>query len=308
MTVTLNPAIDRVVEVSGLVPGAHQPSRTVSRMPAGKGVNVSRVLAAMGVASTAAGLLGADSVTDYAPLFADGRIRNAFLVIPGRTRENITLTDVVTGLDTHLRDAGLAVDDGDTEALTQRLADLVSPGSVVVFSGSLPPGMTPEALAGIIERVAGQGADIVLDTSGPALRAVRSDKLWLVKPNAIELAETAGRELPTRDDQLAAAGDLAGHIPLVLFSVGAEGAYLVTRRHTHYAPAPVVQARNTVGCGDVLLGVFLARWLEADEPGQALAAAVAAAAASAEHPVTAHFDPRRYERLRQAMGTIENAR
>lgn len=299
ITVTLNPAIDRVIEVAGLQPGGHQIARTVVRSPGGKGVNVSRTLEAFGLASTAMGFLGRDNRSQFAPLFESGLIADAMLTLPGWSRENITLTDTETGKDTHLRDAGLSVGVADVRELTEQLAATIESGDVVVFSGSLPPGVEHGDFAEMLQSAGDAGAKVAVDSSGQALEAVgKQKKLWLIKPNSLELSQLIGRDLPTLDYQLKTARGLSQKVEFILLSCGEDGAYLITREETFHAFVKLdCDVVNTVGCGDVLLGGFLAAMLNDQPAGQALAIAVAAATACAAHKTAAKFDLDLFEEL-----------
>jgi len=302
ITVTLNPAIDRVIEVSGLQLGGHEQVRTTGSSPGGKGVNVSRTLAAMGLASTAMGLLGQDNRELFETIFDDGLICDAFLNLPGLTRENITLRDIQTGLDTHLRDTGLAVRRADVREFVEQLGATVEPGDVVVFSGSLPGGVTCDDFAEMLKTADQTGARVAVDSSGPALQTAGKAKLknfWLIKPNLAELSELVGRELATIDEQLSAARGLAQKVEFVLLSAGADGAYLVTRENVSHASVQLgcETVKNTVGCGDVLLGTFLGAVWEGNPPEAALGQAVAAAGACAANETAAKFDQATFEKL-----------
>src|SRR5512135_1158324 len=93
IVVSLNPAVDRVIEVPGFTLGAHQTGREIRRLAAGKGMNVAHVLSRLGVPSVATGFLGEQNRAIFADaLKADG-VADEFLTLPGRTRENITITD-----------------------------------------------------------------------------------------------------------------------------------------------------------------------------------------------------------------------
>ncbi|MBS3821089.1 MAG: 1-phosphofructokinase, partial [Phycisphaerae bacterium] len=121
VTITLNPAIDRAIRVQNLRPGGHVTGRTVSRVAGGKGVNVSRVLAAMGLGSTAMGLLGRDNASAFTDVFAGGAVRDGFLRVAGSTRDNVTVIDDATGQDTHIRDAGLAPGPAAVQELIEQI-------------------------------------------------------------------------------------------------------------------------------------------------------------------------------------------
>jgi 1-phosphofructokinase family hexose kinase len=291
VTVTFNPAIDRVIVVEHLTIGEAQVGQTVLRVPGGKGVNVSHALAAMNVPSTATGFLGADNRVDFLPLLSNPMIGDQFISMPGRTRENITLADP-NGVDTHIRDRGLAVDAKALQQMRDLLCELATREGIIVFSGSIPPGMTGEDLAGLVDVCNAAGARVVVDTSGAALESIRDKKLWILAPNEKELAQFAGRDLPTRKEQLAATRSLLKRIEIVLLTCGGDGAYLVTKHLTCHARVRIDPEwiRNTVGCGDVLVAAFLAGLWRNQSPREAFVLSVATAAASAAHPATATWD------------------
>jgi len=249
ITVTLNPAIDRVIEVDGFAVGAHQVGRELLRVPAGKGINVSRVLAAMDVPSTATGFLGVDNLTVYQPLFG-GLITDAFVRLPGRTRENITITDRRTRMDTHIRDVGLSVDAAAMERLTDTLRRLTTPESLFIFSGSLPPGVTPGAFAELVTGCLNNGARVAVDTSGTALTAVAGLPLWLANPNTEELPQLVGRDVCDDQGEVAAASGLSARVANVLLTCGRQGAYLFAGDVAMHAVAPLeaTEIVSTVGC------------------------------------------------------------
>ena len=291
ITVCLNPAIDRVIEVENFTIGAHQAGREARLIPAGKAINVSGVLAAMGIPSVATGFLGRENRAIFEGLFRGGLIRDEFLLLPGWTRQNITIADSATGAATHIRDAGLRVEERSVESLAEKLRLLSRPGAVVVFSGSAPPGLGPQRFVELVAGCAAAGAKVAVDASGPALAALAGRKLWLVKPNAAELTELTGRELADLPRQLAAARDLTAAVDVVLFTRGGEGAYLFTPDVALHGRVPVEahRIRNTVGCGDVLLGAFVGGVHRGLDARRAFRDAVVYASASACTLGTADF-------------------
>lgn len=293
VTVSLNPAIDRVLEVPNFTLGQHQVGTEVRRTPAGKAVNVSRVLAALDVPSIATGFLGKENRDAFDEVFDDPHISDEFFMLPGRTRENVTISDPNAAQETHVRQTGLSVSPEALERLRRKLVLLARQDSVMIFSGSLPPGVTPGAFAQIIGELASQKVKVAVDTTGEALASVAHKTLWLVKPNSSELALLVGRKLGDISDHLAAAAELATNIHHVLYSRGAEGAYLFCGSTALHAFAPIdrERVRNTVGCGDTLVASFVAAICHGRSPEDALARAVATATASACDFGTASFDP-----------------
>jgi 1-phosphofructokinase len=283
VAVALNPAVDRVLEVPGLRPGAHQVARLLARYQGGKAVNVAKGLAGLGVPCTLTGLLGRDEYEYYTQDLQRFNVRMAMVRVAGQTRENITLVDPTAHNETHLRDRGFVVSAEELTGLRSTLTDLAQPGTVFVYSGSLPLGIGPEELTDLLRICRQAGADLAIDTSGPALAAAVSASAWLIKPNREELEELLQLRLPTAEALLAAGRDLARRIPLVLVSDGANGAYLFTGQDAWHARCPVTPSHvaSTVGCGDALLAGFLAGLHKSLDYAAALKLAVAAAAGTA---------------------------
>ncbi len=305
VTVTLNPAVDRALEVEALTPGEHQVAREVTRTPGGKGINVSRVIAALGVGSIATGLLGEDNAGEFSAVFDNRRIRNELFRIPGRTRENVTIVERASVRETHLRDVGLTVPACDLQRLRSKLDLLSRAGTYVLLCGSLPPGVTSEDFAGLVDVCIERGAKVAVDTSGDALRAMAGRKLWLLKPNVDELGQLTGRTPTTPAEIAQEAGGLLEHVDCLLVTRGSQGAELFTRDVSIHALARVDEEEvvNTVGCGDALLGALVAGLVRGKALRDAFADAVACASATALSSGTARFDPETYRRLREKVLT-----
>jgi len=293
ITVSLNPAIDRTLEVENFALGAHQAGREIHRSPGGKAVNVSRTLAALGLRSIATGFLGEDNRSSFDVLFRKSLVSDQFFTLPGRTRENVTIADQATRRETHIRDRGLEISPRAIDRLDKKLKLLARPDSIVLFSGSLPPGIGEEEFRQLVSHCIHSGARVAVDTSGPALQAVARLPIWLIKPNATELAEFTGRKLQDVVEQVQAARDLTARVDVVLLTRGSEGACLLTRDLSLHGKVDVPPERvsNTVGCGDALLGAFVAGVWEGLDLRESFARAVAVASASACTTRPAEFDP-----------------
>ncbi|MHC5035318.1 MAG: 1-phosphofructokinase family hexose kinase [Planctomycetota bacterium] len=293
ITVTLNPAVDKVLEVPDFQVGAHAKARTRAVLPAGKGVNVARGLTRLGGRALACGFIGRDEERMYAENLGAEGVDARFSAVPGRTRTNTTVLDPEAHTTTHLREEGFEVGQDDLARLTESVAGFLAGGTgrTVVFSGSLPPGMTPADFAALVIACGEAGAQVVVDTNGPALRAaLETGCVETLKPNLLELAECLGRPVP-REDAVAGATELLGPAKRVLLTLGAEGAYLVTADLTVGQRCPLAESevRNTVGCGDA----FLAGWLRGEQVGgdesESLCWAVAAGAACAASETTVGY-------------------
>jgi 1-phosphofructokinase family hexose kinase len=293
VTVTLNTAIDCVIEVPGFTVGAHQVGRRMLRTPAGKGINVARTLAALGHSCVAAGFVGRDDLDYFETELDEHRVQPQLLAIDGQTRENVTLIDPENATETHVRDAGFAVTADDVQRLERKLALLAHDGVLVAFCGSLPRNIAAGEFARLVDICLERQALVAVDTEGPVLQAVRDRPLWAVKPNREELAAFMG-EVTASDDDLIRVGRALGQtVARVIVSCGAAGGYLfadggVSRGQVEVDPKKVV---STVGCGDTLLAAFVAAQMEGHDAVEAYRRALAAATAASTHPVPGEVDP-----------------
>lgn len=266
VTVTLNPAVDRVLEAPNFAIGEHVAARRLAWYPAGKGINVARALAKIGVGSVATGFVGRGELGMFEEALertGPGQIVTQLLIVRGRSRDNITVVDPINDTETHLREEGFKVQPEDVARIGSKLAMMARPGRIIAFSGSLPPGFSPEAFADIVRRCHRAGAKVAVDTSNKALAAIRDQPLWMAKLNKSELQTLAGS--PSADLNQAAHAALGlsvrggGLIENVVATRGADGAVLVgpeaaVRGWVSVHPGRIV---SSVGCGDSLLAGIL---------------------------------------------------
>jgi 1-phosphofructokinase family hexose kinase len=260
-------------------------------IPAGKAFNVSRTLAALGVPNVAMGLLGRESLETFDAAARLAGIGTEWTPIAARTRENLTLIDPISSTATHIRDAGPTISKEELDHLSRQLRENCRPGVLVVFCGSLPPGVMAEQLANLIRACHASGARIAVDTSGDPLRRAAECELYLLKPNAQELAELLGRKPADMDETIEAGRTLAKRFPIVIITLGEHCAYAFAGSEAWHARAPVAPEviRSTVGCGDAFLAGFIASHQQGAALEVALAHAVAVSAASAMTDLPASF-------------------
>lgn len=260
VTLTPNPSLDRALHLERLEPGEVNRAAATHLHPGGKGINVSRALAAHGVASRAVLPAGGPDGAQVVALLAAQGVDARPVPVAGDTRSNITLTEA-SGATTKINAPGPALTPEEQAALLAAVdAELAAGASAVVAAGSLPAGVDDAFLGRVADLGAAHGVPVVLDTSGaPFAAAVRHGGLALVKPNDDELAELVGQDLTTVGDVLEAARSVrALGTGAVLVSLGAHGALLVTGDGTWWAGGPALVPVSTVGAGDSTLAGYLA--------------------------------------------------
>ncbi|MER5484987.1 1-phosphofructokinase [Streptomyces sp. NPDC002812] len=284
LTVTPNPSLDRTYEVPSLDRGEVLRATTDRVDPGGKGVNVSRAVAAAGVRTTAVLPLGGTPGTMIAELLGAQGVDVTAVSIAGQTRSNISLAEP-DGTLTKINAAGPALTPEESALLLETVRTCSGGAAWIACCGSLPRGLSPEWYADIVTRAHAADARIALDTSGPALLAALPARPDVIKPNASELAAAVGRPLATLGDVLKAAEELRSlGAGAVLASLGADGQLLVSEEGTYYGTAPVSSVRSNVGAGDASLAGFL---IAGGTGPAALASALAHGAAAVQLPGSA---------------------
>ncbi|MER6996905.1 1-phosphofructokinase [Streptomyces sp. NPDC000410] len=281
LTVTPNPSLDRTYEIPDLERGEVLRATGERMDPGGKGVNVSRAVAAAGHRTVAVMPLGGAPGTLVAELLAGEGIEVAPVPVAGATRSNIALAEP-DGTLTKINAPGPLLSPSESRSLLAAVSAHAPSASWIACCGSLPRGLAPSWYAELVTRAHASGARIALDTSGPALLAALAGHPDVVKPNTDELAGAVGRPLATVGDAAKAAEELrALGAGAVLASLGADGQLLVSAAGVWFASAPVPVVRSNVGAGDASLAGFLAAGGEGPD---ALAAAVAHGAAAVQLP------------------------
>ncbi|MFC9145408.1 1-phosphofructokinase [Streptomyces bacillaris] len=279
LTVTPNPSLDRTYQLPGLVRGTVLRATADRVDPGGKGINVSRAVAAAGHRTVAVAPMGGPEGALLARLLGEHGIEAAGVPVTGSTRINVTLVEPDTTL-TKINAAGPELSAAEAEDVLEAVRARSAAADWIACCGSLPRGLPPQWYAELVARSHRAGARIALDTSGAALTAALREGPDVIKPNAQELAEAVGRPLATVGDALKAAEELRERgAGAVLASLGADGQLLVEASGAYFATARVATVRSNVGAGDASLAGFLTAG--GHGPG-ALASAVAHGAAAVQ--------------------------
>ncbi len=259
VTVTLNPAIDRTIMLTRFLTGSVNRSDGLQSQPGGKGVNVSRMLAGYGLASTVTGFLGKENPRPFREFLENPLIHDEFVWTEGETRVGIKIIDQSKCETTDINFPGLAPSSSDLRKCAEQLRRLARPGRWFVIAGSVPPGVGPDFLLELLALIKNGGGKIAVDTSGWPLQTAIETGVDLVKPNHHELAAYLGRDLPDLASRVAAAVELqARKVPHVIVSLGGDGAIFITPGHALMTAAPPARVASTVGAGDSLLAGYLA--------------------------------------------------
>jgi tagatose 6-phosphate kinase len=303
LTVTLNTALDITYRVGSLTPHASHRVTEVTERPGGKGVNVARVLAALGHEVKITGFVGgATGRVVQEQLSGTPGLVDALVPVGGPTRRTIAVVDEQTGDTTQLNEPGPTVTPAEWSAFQEAYEDLLASASAVALCGSLPPGVPVGAYAGLVRAAKAAEVPVLLDTSGEPLRRGLAARPDIIKPNIDELAELTGSHEPlqaTRDARRRGAR-------AVVASLGAEGLLAVTPEGRWRATPPARVHGNPTGAGDSAVAGLLSGTVEHLPWPDRLTRAVALSTATVLSPTAGEFDRAAYEELRGRVAvTVE---
>ncbi|MGV9250652.1 1-phosphofructokinase family hexose kinase [Streptomyces sp. NPDC003697] len=304
LTVTLNTALDITYRVPSLRPHASHRVTAVAERPGGKGVNVARVLAALGHEVTVTGFAGGGTGRLLRDLLAGmSGLVDALVPVAGATRRTTAVVDERTGDTTQLNEPGPVIAAGEWSAFQDVYAELLGPASAVALCGSLPPGLPVGAYAGLVRAARAAHVPVLLDTSGEALRRGVAARPDVIKPNADELAELTGSHEPSRAAQDARRRGAGA----VVASLGAAGLLAVTPEGRWRAAPPARVHGNPTGAGDSAVAGLLSALVEDLPWPERLARATALSAASVLSPVAGEFDRAAYAELLSRVAVTAEA-
>ncbi len=304
-TVTFNPSLDYVVSLDGFALG--RTNRTVEErlFPGGKGINVSLVLRALGLESTALGFTAGFVGQEIERRLEELGLRCDFIPLSsGCSRINVKLKDFN---GTEINGMGPEIGTKEWERLSGRL-EALGQGDVLVLAGSIPRSLPPTVYGDILGRLSGRGVLTAVDADGSLLTEALAHQPFLVKPNHHELGGIFGVEIRSREEALSYAKRLQTMgAKNVLVSMAGEGAVLADQNgESHQLPAPEGRLVNAVGAGDSMVAGFLAGWLKTGDFGCALRMGLSAGSATAFSEGLAAGDRIQavYESFGKILGTV----
>lgn len=257
-TVTLNPALDYYMNVPGdLSLNVTNRSSGEKFEFGGKGINVSAVLAQLGIESTALGFIAGFTGDELERAVEKTGCKTDFIRLEsGLTRVNVKIKGAG---ETEINAAGPYIPPEKLKILFEKLGRLCR-DDILVLSGSVPPNLPQDIYARLLSCLPDVKIKTVADTTGAALLGILKFRPFVIKPNLAELEELCSGKCRSREEIIAAAKRLqALGAQNVLVSLGADGALLLTADgETLSSPAVGEKAVNTVGAGDSMLAGFIA--------------------------------------------------
>lgn len=280
LIVNLNLAVDEIVQLDGLTPGAVHRTPLVERLAGGKGVNVARVLKTLNEPAILTGFLGGLTGDFIARGLQREEIPSATVPIQSESRTCIILDDLNTRTQTVINQAGPPVTQAEQQAFLDLYAQHLSSSDVVVISGSLPPKLPTDIYARLIHTANEIGKTALLDTSAEPLRTGIGARPFFVKINGAEAGDLLRLQVKGMNEaKVAARGLVEMGARHAMITLGAFGAALNYEGQEYCIRPPGIEARTSVGSGDAVmagLAAGLMRGLSCEEMARLAVAAGAA--------------------------------
>ncbi len=256
LTITMNPAVDKSTSTPKLIAEKKLRCTDMCNEPGGGGINVSKAIAK----------LGGESIALFPSCGANGKLLEQMLdeqgicfnAIPVQqpTRESFTVTETASNAQYRFVTPGGYLSEKALETCLTTIKSIAPAPTIIVVSGSLPPGVPNDFMAQLAGLARELKARCIVDTSGKPLQAAAQEGVYLLKPNLSELCSLVGKDyLELHEvDEAAHAVIEKGHCEVMVVSMGPAGAIVVTETEHEHIPAPTVKKLSTVGAGDSMVG------------------------------------------------------
>lgn len=253
LTVTLNPCIDKSSRVEKMKPESKLRCAEVVNEPGGGGINVSKALQKLEASSVALFPAGGHNGNMLCSLLKEEGIDFHAVDTRVETRENWIVLETSTNNQYRFTFPGREVLEDTVKTLVDQIRSFAP--SFVVASGSLPPGLPDYFYGLIVKNAAAVGAKCIVDTSGPALQALKGKHAFMIKPNIGELCKMLNVDWLDKEEVPDAAQQAIrdGFAEIMVVSMGSMGAWLINSEKRYFVEAPPVEKKSTVGAGDSMV-------------------------------------------------------
>ncbi|NSX54590.1 1-phosphofructokinase family hexose kinase [Parasulfitobacter algicola] len=292
LTVTLNPCVDLSTSAPAVLPGPKLRCTEPVIDPGGGGINVSRAISNLGGQSQAIIAVAGSTGDQICALLQAEKITHIPFAMAGKSRQSLSVTDTQNGAQYRFVMPGPQWSKDDTLCLLAKLPDYAQQESIVVLSGSMPPGVADNLPQQIADTLAAKNIRLYIDTAGPALPALfqpHQNKPTLLRLDMLEAEQAAGGPLRTFKDSadFAQKSVLDGVADIIILARGDQGSVLATKNQRLFCKAAQVSVKSKTGAGDSFVGGFTLKMAEGQSLDIALQYGVAAASAAVMTDATA---------------------
>ncbi len=303
LSLCANPALDKSTHIDNVVPDQKLRCGPPRIEPGGGGINVARAIHQMDGSAQVIYPAGGPNGEIIANLLEEEHVNQDRIEIAGNTRVSFTVFEDSTGQQYRFSTPGAEMTESEWQQVLDAIFDWNEPPSYLVASGSISPGMPEDFYAQVARRARDAGVRFIIDSSGEEFRQAVDAGVFLVKPNMRELGHLAGEEIRDEAHQIEVSRELIdeGKAEVVVVSLGAAGAMLVTEDREENVRAPTVNIRSRIGAGDTMVGGIVVALERGKSIREAAYFGVAAGSAAVMTPGTDLCNKEDVERLYDRM-------
>jgi len=260
LTVTFSPCIDKSFSITELIPEKKIRCSIPKIEPGGGGINVARVLARLGANAIALYPSGGYTGKVLDKLIEKEHITAIPVETQNETRESIIVLETSTHKQFRFTMPATELSEGEVKKMLGQI-EQVEQIDFIVVSGSLPASLPADIFSQIDIIAREKKSKVIVDTSGEMLKRAVDQGVYLIKPNLSELAYLSGKDLLEGDEIANEANNIINtkNCEIIVVSLGAAGALLVTAGKSIPIAPPAVKTNSTVGAGDSMVaGIVLA--------------------------------------------------
>ncbi len=257
ITVTMNPAIDKTVDLAQFEHGSLNRLSNVITDAGGKGINVSKTIKELGGETIATGFVGGSAGIIIENVLKEQGIASDFVHVKGETRTNLKLVEH-NGFVTELNEPGPMILQEEMDELIQKLMGYANEDTLFVLAGSIPNGVDTTIYKTLIDMIKEKGGKVFLDADGELFVKSLDAKPDILKPNRTELEEYFNMDYRASEEELQSMGSkfIDNGVGMVAISLGQMGAIFLTKDKKYRCPGLRVEAHSTVGAGDAMVAAL----------------------------------------------------
>lgn len=251
---SLSPAVDKIYIINNFCAGGLYRVDNYLQSPGGKGINCARVSKLLGAEVSVLGFKAGSNGQWLENSLTDIGAETHFINVPGQSRSNNNIIDKVNNTETEILEDGPLIGIDAWTAFYEKFCGQISGTDVLICSGGLPKGLGTDTYFRLIHEANNYSVKTILDSSGDILKLGIQAKPYMIKPNLRELSAYFGKAFTSDSDIVKACREIIScGIEVVVTSLGAQGAILVTGQKAYKASPLSVAAVNTIGSGDSMV-------------------------------------------------------
>ncbi|SFG32568.1 1-phosphofructokinase family hexose kinase [Sporolactobacillus nakayamae] len=306
-SVTLNPAIDRIIHVhDALTRGKNNHVSESYNDIGGKGTHVSVVLSCLDTPNIATGFIGENGKEELYSLLMERKVNPEFFVLPNRAvRQNYVIMDETHSGSFMITQTGPSITPDELGQFTTDFTGKLEPDDIVVFAGNPSRLMSPNDYGSLLKKVKETGVRLIVDASGDYLKKAIEISPTLIKPNQYEFGELTQKKITSIEDtiEVMEKSNLS-KIDYIIVSLGKKGSLLFHNGSIDHVIPPKVKTVNDTGCGDAFVGGIVYALYKNFSVEDMLTFATSVSASKAMQPTSSGFVPEEARLLREQV-TLE---